>query len=170
MKDIIPQDFVMLEGDSVLTDSRTVAKHFGKRHGYVLDIIRKLLKKLPDSAKPRFRLCHEISRLQNGKPIPYYKMDRDGFVLVAFKFTDEPALTVQLAYIDAFNRMAEFIRAQLASAWVDYNRAYQQHLSDKHEASRHGLGLRVWQDVKPEQLAYLEAIQLQMRLPFPALH
>lgn len=163
MQDIIPHDFVLQEGDKVLTDSRTVARHFGKRHG---DVLR---------AYDRVDCSADFNR-RNFAPVEYrdakgeirraVQMTKDGFMFLVMGFTGKEAAAMKEAFIAAFNRMADFIRTQLANAWADYNRAYQQHLSDKREASRHGLGLRVWQDVKPQQVAMLERMHPQMSL-FP---
>lgn len=55
----------------IKTTSREIARHFDKQHKNVIRDIRDL--DIPDEfAKPNFQLCHEISELQNGKPLPYY--------------------------------------------------------------------------------------------------
>lgn len=51
-----------------------------KQHKHVLATIARLIESVkPEFAKPNFRLCSEISDLQNGKPQPFYSITRDGF-------------------------------------------------------------------------------------------
>lgn len=168
MELVKPEEFVLVAGDQIVTDSLKVARHFNKQHKDVLRTIRGLLRKLPESAKRNFSLCFEVSELQNKKPNPFYRMTRNGFVLVAMRYTTDKALAVQLAFLDAFDRMAEFIQQQASSAWEAFNTAYQRHLSDKQHVSRCAGDMRRWQCVKPQQLEYLERLHPQMPL-FPAL-
>jgi len=168
MNDIIPQDFVMADGGQVLTDSRTVAFKFGKDHKDVLKTIRSLLKKLPDSAKRNFALCHEINGLRsNGRPLPFYRLTKDGFILVAMRYTTDAALTVQLAFLDAFNRMAEIIRAQSLGAWQAWNTAYLDYKHDAAAASSAGRYLNRWGNggIKGGHLERLARLDPQLALP-----
>lgn len=161
---IVPQEFVVASDNGVFTDSRTVAKRFDKPHKNVIRDVRSLLRQLPESAKLNFELCCEISSLQNGKPQPVFRMTKDAFMLLAMGFTGAKALAIKLAFIEAFNRMAEFIRAQAMQAFDAFNVAYQQHLSDKRHVSESARNMRRWQDVKPQQLQTLAALHPQMSL------
>lgn len=76
------QDFICEDGGKLTTDSRKVAAVFGKRHDNVVTAIRKLIANLPEAiALLHFKECFRVNELANGKPEPYYEMDRDGFVL-----------------------------------------------------------------------------------------
>lgn len=161
---IVPQNLVTVAGNGVMTDSRTVGQHFEKQHQHVLRSIRGLLRQLPEEARSNFGLCHEISNLQGGKRQPFYRMTKDGFMLLAMGFTGAKALAMKLAFIEAFNRMAEFIRAQQMSAFDAFNRAYQEHLSDKRHVSQSARDMRRWQDVKPQQLLTLARLHPQLSL------
>lgn len=161
---IVPQDFVAVAGDDVMTDSRTVGRHFDKPHKNVIRDVRALLRQLPESAKLNFELCHEINTLQNNKRQPFFRMTKDGFMLLAMGFTGAKALAVKLAFIEAFNKMKEFIRSQCASVQAQWNAVYLTHLSDKRHVSRCASDMRTWQDVKPAQLAELERLHPQMQL------
>ncbi len=171
MNDIIPQDFVMQDGSTVLTDSRTVAIKFDKNHKDVLKTIRALLKKLPESARRNFALCHEINGLRsNSRPLPFYRLTKDGFMLVAMRYTTDAALMVQLAFLDAFNRMAEFIRTQMMGEWREWNAAYLDFKHDAEGATFSGRYLNKWGKggIKAGHLARLAALHPQMALSLPA--
>ena len=160
---IVPQEFVVAADDGVFTDSRTVAKHFGKRHA---DVLRALsgVDCSREFAERNFAFSYEINTLANGKRDKVCRMTKDGFMFLAMGFTGREAARIKEAFIDAFNRMAEFIRAQAMQAFDTFNKAYQQHLSDKRHVSESARDMRRWQDVKPQQLQALAALHPQMSL------
>lgn len=62
----------------------------------------------PKLGRPMF---HEITyRAGTGKAYREFEMTRDGFTLLAMGFTGKEALGWKLKYIDAFNRMEEYIK------------------------------------------------------------
>ena len=163
------QQFVQLADLSVVTDSRTVAREFGKTHFNVLRDIRGLLREVPaDFAKLNFEFCHEISDLQNGKPQPYYRITKDGFALLVMGFTGKKAMAIKIAFLQAFNALAEFHQTNAVARLRDYNRVFQLHLADKRVVSQCGREMRRWQDIKPRQLAELARLNPQLVL-FPTL-
>lgn len=94
---------------TVTTTSLQVAQFFGKRHDNVLRAIRVLLR---EGASADYLLNFEemVVTRENpsgGTPIsaPAYRMNREGFMLLAMGFTGKEALRWKLAYIAAFNRM-----------------------------------------------------------------
>lgn len=93
----------------VTTTSTQVAQFFGKRHDNVLRAIRALIRET--ASDNRFLNFEETVEVREnpsgGAPIsmPAYRMDRDGFMLLAMGFTGKEALRWKLAYIAAFNRM-----------------------------------------------------------------
>lgn len=66
-------DLVFKNGSEAETDSRRVAKAFGKRHSNVMQIIRKLTER-----DPKFRPRREVEHLKdaNNKPVPYYILSK----------------------------------------------------------------------------------------------
>lgn len=96
------------------TTSLDVAEKFGKEHHNVLKAIRNL-ECSEEFGHVNFNLCHEISMLQNGKPLPYYRMTKDGFMFLAMGFTGKEAARLKESYITAFNlmetRLVEVARA-----------------------------------------------------------
>lgn len=93
----------------VTTTSTQVAQFFGKRHDNVLRAIRALIRET--ASDNRFLNFEETVEVREnpsgGAPIsmPAYRMDREGFMLLAMGFTGKEALRWKLAYIAAFNRM-----------------------------------------------------------------
>ncbi|WP_050865110.1 Rha family transcriptional regulator [Burkholderia pseudomallei] len=106
------QEFVMLDGDTIVTDSRLVAAHFGKQHKNVLRDIYAMR----DSKKSEIRAYYEL----NFEPVEeldakgelriLFRMTRNGFLVLTMGFTGEQALLIKIAFIDAFDAMAEYIK------------------------------------------------------------
>lgn len=158
---VVPQDFVTVASNGVMTDSRIVAKHFKKRHADVL----RAAGKVECSAEFNERNFASIDYIDSrGRAKREVRMTKDGFMFLVMGFTGREAARIKEAFIEAFNRMAEFIRTQQASAFDAFNRAYQQHLSDKRHVSQSARDMRRWQDVKPQQLETLARLHPQMSL------
>lgn len=92
--------------------STDVAQFFGKLHKHVIRDIENLLSNLPAERQSNFGLCFEYSELQNGKALKRYRMTRDGFTLLVMGWTGEKALQFKIAWLDAFNKMEEELRAK----------------------------------------------------------
>ncbi|MGR2664274.1 Rha family transcriptional regulator [Chromobacterium haemolyticum] len=145
-------DFVMQAGDQVVTDSRRVAKAFGKRHGDVLRSISGMLKgknaQIREFAQRNFALSFEINKLANGRKDKFYAMTKDGFLELAMSFTGETARLIRIQFIDAFNAMADFIRQKQTSTWKEYQAVAIEFAKGRDTASLCGRGLRRWRSVK----------------------
>lgn len=99
----------------VTTSSTQVAQFFGKRHDNVLRAIRVLIRETAsDNRLLNFEETVDVrENPSGGAPIsmPAYRMDREGFMLLAMGFTGKEALRWKLAFIAAFNRMeAELLK------------------------------------------------------------
>lgn len=93
--------------DEILTDSKTVAEKFNRRHGDVLRAVDRLINEIGQrnfADTPLFEKSYRVNE-QNGQSYPVYSMNRDGFTLLAMGFTGKEALTWKLKYIEAFNEM-----------------------------------------------------------------
>lgn len=92
---------VKVENDQIVTDSRSVAEHFGKQHKNVLQTIENLA-----AENPATKFLFQKTTFENrGKQYPMYLMNRDGFSLLVMGFTGTKALEWKLKYIEAFNAM-----------------------------------------------------------------
>lgn len=103
---IDPRQLVSVQDNQITTTSLIISDAFGKLHKNVIRAIENL--DIPDDfATLNFELCYENNDLQNGKPQKYYKITKDGFALLAMGFTGVKAMQFKVAYINAFNAMAE---------------------------------------------------------------
>jgi Rha family phage regulatory protein len=114
---IDPRQLVTTNNNQVITTSFNIAEAFSKRHS---DVLKKIdaLDTPKDFHERNFALCFENNDLQNGKPQKYYRITKDGFALLAMGFTGAKAMQFKIAYINAFNAMADQLamkeREQLA--------------------------------------------------------
>lgn len=124
---------VKVENNQIVTDSRSVAEHFGKRHDNVMVTIGGLLKN--KETQQMFCKTTYVNE-QNNQTYPMYLMNRDGFSLLVMGFTGKAALEWKLKYIEAFNE----IEKQLANKNTliipkDYPSALRA-LADEYEAKQ----------------------------------
>ena len=105
--EILPQ-VEIIDGVAVTT-SRDIAKHFDKEHKNVLQSIREVACS-EEFARLNFQLCYENNELQNGKPLPFYRVTKDGFFFLVMGFTGKEAARIKEAYINAFNQMEKYLR------------------------------------------------------------
>lgn len=106
-------ELVKFNGDKAVTDSKTVAKVFGKEHKKVLRDIEAL--QIPDDWRgANFGPSHfERTTPTGGKYLDKaYTITRDGFTILAMGYTGAKAMKFKLAYIDAFNKMEAALRGQ----------------------------------------------------------
>ena len=109
-----PNQLVTLDGDHLVTDSRIVAKVFGRQHREVLRAFDNLA-------------CSKEFGLRNFAPSEFLnsqnkrqrcvRMTKDGFTMLAMGFTGEKAVQFKEAYINAFNEMAEHIANAEKNLW-----------------------------------------------------
>lgn len=112
------KEFVTVSEGEPKTDSRKVAKKFNKKHYHIMRDIRNLIKDCPeDWAKSNFGFRFEINELQNGKPLKYCEMSKDAFMLLVMGFDGKEAVNIKIKFIEAFNKMAEFIKNHTMSLW-----------------------------------------------------
>lgn len=156
------QDFIAADGEQLFTTSQQVATAFGKQHYRVLRAIRDLCNQLPSDRLSNFGETVEMRENPSGGaciPSPGYRLTRTGFTLLAMRFTGAKALGFQLAYIDAFDAMAAYIKNQRDG--LRY-RCMEKELECKDSARRgsfHGRGLNVRKQEKPVLEAELATLQ-----------
>lgn len=100
------KQLVVINNNQIVVSSKDLAEHFGKQHKHVIENIRDILS-AENSANEFF---HEESYSYNGRRLPMYLMNRDGFSLLAMGFTGKKALQWKLKYIEAFNEMEETLK------------------------------------------------------------
>lgn len=102
---------VSLHSGRPATTSLEVAKFFGKQHQHVMRSIDDLRSNTPELFSASNFGRAEYSDEQ-GKPRPMFILYRDGFMLLVMGYTGKKALAMELAYIEAFNRMEEELARQ----------------------------------------------------------
>lgn len=152
------QEFIHSSGDELTTTLLHMAAVFGKRHDHVLAKADELVKVLPpEFTGPNFRVSEYID--PTGRRLRTYEITRDAFSLLAMGFTGKKALMFKLAFIQAFNAMAAYIKNQREG--LRY-RCMEKELECRDSARRgsfHGKGLNLRKQEKPVLEAELEALR-----------
>ena len=116
-------EFVVLNDTTLTTDSRRVAKHFGKKHKNVLRIIDAMR----DSPNPEIAEHHRL----NFEPMIFetpigkgavrkdagYLMTQEGFTELAMSFTGDDARVIRIRFIAAFRAMSDQLHLIGMSLW-----------------------------------------------------
>lgn len=104
------EQFVQISHSEPVTTSEFVAKAFGKKHCNVLAKIEEIFTQVPDSFGERnFALLEKERKNNLGFFVKnkIYELTKDGFILLVMGFTGKNAMSIKIAYINAFNAMAE---------------------------------------------------------------
>jgi Rha family phage regulatory protein len=96
------------KSEDAWTTSRDLARVFEKPHDAVLKVITKTISEC-DRDFGRVNFYESSYKNQQNKKQPQYLMTRKGFSLVAMGFTGKKAMEFKVAYIEAFENMAELI-------------------------------------------------------------
>lgn len=105
------ENLVKIENNQIVTDSRSVAEHFEKRHDKLIHEINRMYgdycveEGTPKMVETPMFFKTTYVHEQNGQTYPMYLMNRDGFSLLVMGFTGKKALDWKLKYINAFNAM-----------------------------------------------------------------
>ncbi len=101
-----------LSGERPAVRTLELAQHFGIKHKNVLQDIKNMMSKLPDSFTG---LNFQLSEYQDttGRKLPCYLLTRDAFTLLVMGWNSPRAMEWKLRYIEAFNALE---RAALENA------------------------------------------------------
>jgi Rha family phage regulatory protein len=114
---------VTIDGDHLVTDSRIVAKVFGKAHKNVLRIIDEMRvssnPEIAEHSRLNFEPCIFDYRAGKGglRAAPGYRMTKDGLSELAMSFTGDRARICRIRFIAAFNAMAEQLANGEKNLW-----------------------------------------------------
>lgn len=123
---------IKIDGDLITTDSRTVAKLFGKRHDRVL------------RAFDNVECSQEFNRLNFGVvEIPDAKgecrrviqMTKDGFMFLVMGFTGKEAASMKESFINSFNEMADRLQNKDKNLWQQMQALIAKEVESKVKAS-----------------------------------
>ena len=154
-------DFITVDGDELMTDSLKVAAVHGKRHDDILKLIRK---RLAESGNWGLRNFAESSYVNEQNKIqPKFNMTKDGYQFLVGKMSGKKAVEHQIAYIEAFNSMAAYIKNQREGLQYQYFRKELEFKNKKESVSTAAREMRGWQDHKPKLTAEMQALIEQMQ-------
>ena len=122
--------FEVANGEA-FTTSLNVAEVFDKQHKHILAKIGEFPQDIFNGSN--FRLVEYKDK--KGESRPYYKISKDGFVLLAMSFTGERFYKFKVAYINAFNAMADEIKRLKFEAYV--NKIAELDAANKLKARNH---------------------------------
>lgn len=151
------QDFISADGDILVTDSRKVAAVHGKRHDHVIRMIRTRMAEAGEWGVLNFGETHYIG--SNGETYPMFTMTKDGYAFLVGKMTGKKAVEHQIAYIEAFNAMAAYIKNQREGITYRCMAKELECKGSKELGSFHGKGLNQRKLEKPILEAELQALQ-----------
>ncbi|WP_164087169.1 Rha family transcriptional regulator [Stenotrophomonas maltophilia] len=157
------QDMVMLADGQPMTDSLKVAPYFGKRHG---DVLRAYDRLECDSDFNQRNFASVTYLDAKGEARRVVQMTKDGFMLLVMGFTGREATKVKIAFIAAFNRMAEFIRTQASGAMERWNVAYVEYRQEREHVSNCAKDMNRWKRRKVEHQQRLQRLDPQLSLTF----
>ncbi|MBP6121097.1 Rha family transcriptional regulator [Providencia sp.] len=171
VNDIDFRELVFLSGASAETDTFKVSLAFKKGHKDILRKTRSVIKSCsPQFAERNFTLCHENNNLQNGKPQPFYRMTRDGWMMLVMGFTGDEAVRLKEAFINAFNWMTDVITNNIRTMEQERNEVILEFMKEKDVASMSGRLLNRWGRIKkPQLLNQIAEIEERGQLLLPSI-
>lgn len=133
-------DFIAEDGGQLITDSLKVATVHGKRHDNVLQLVRKRVKEAGAWGLLNFKegIYFDPRNRQNHV---MYTMTKDGYQFLVAKLTGAKAVAHQIAFIEAFNAMARYIKNQRDGLRFRCMELELEDKDSKRRGSHHAKGL-----------------------------
>lgn len=147
-----------------------VAKAFRKRHDNVVRDVERTIAACPEEfdTKLNFEVCYKNNELQNGKPQKFYRLRKDGLMLLVMSYTKKEAMRIKIAYINAFNWMYAMLQVGHRQFEEERNAVMLEYMKEKDVASMSGRLLNRWgRTKKPQLLAKLERLERQGQFLLP---
>ena len=121
-----------------------------------------------DFTERNFAFSYENNDLANGKPERVCRITRDGMAYLVMGFTGKKAAEFKVAYINAFNWMADMLRqrAEIDFMMGDFSRRESASISN---GTFHGRGLAQRRQEKYALSSELEAINQKLQLVLPLI-
>ncbi|ELD0408447.1 TPA: Rha family transcriptional regulator [Escherichia coli] len=164
------RDLVFVAEHEPVTDSFMVAKAFAKRHDNVVRDIERTIAACPEEfdTKLNFEVCFKNNELQNGKPQKFYRLRKDGLMLLVMSYTKKEAMRIKVAYINAFNWMYEMLQVGRRQFEEERNAVMLEYMKEKDVASMSGRLLNRWGRMKkPQLLARIERLEQRGQIALP---
>jgi len=154
-------DLVKLNSGKLMVNSKQIADAFGKPHRNVTRDINDLISKTGEFGVLNFERSSYKS-LQN-KKLECFDITRDGFTLLAMGFTGDKAIEWKIKYLTAFNEMEKMLSGE-HSVMKQLNIAVKIMSEDKAIASKCGIGLNKWKEVRKDHIAKIEDLNKKAQL------
>lgn len=125
-------DLICVSGDQITTDSKTLAKKFGKQHSVVLRAYDNLL------CSDKFSQCNFAPSEfidKRGKSQRVISMTKNGFVMLAMGFTGKEAVKFKEDYITAFDAMMDKLINRDKNLWQQMQTLISKEVESKVRAS-----------------------------------
>lgn len=100
----LPVSIEFLPGDRPAVRSLELAEHFGLKHKNVLQDIKNLTAKVPESFNG-LNFQPVTYRDEKGEERPCFLLTRDAFTLLVMGWNSQRAMEWKLRYIEAFNSL-----------------------------------------------------------------
>ena len=172
VNDIDFRDLIFVANNDPVTDSFMVAKAFGKLPKNVVRDIERTIEACPPefNTKLNFELCYKNNELQNGKPQKFYRLRKDGLMLLVMSYTKKEAMRIKIAYINEFNWMYAMLQVGHRQFEEERNAVMLEYMKEKDVASMSGRLLNRWGKIKkPQLLARIERLEQHGQTVIPGL-
>jgi Rha family phage regulatory protein len=150
-----------MDGEQLVTDSRKVAAVHGKRHDDLLRLIRRRVVEAGEWGVRNFTETQFVGT--NGETYPSFTMTKNGYAFLVGKMTGKKAVAHQIAYIEAFDAMAAYIKNQREGLQFKFLQKELEYKDKKGKVSGAAREMRRWQDDKPELLTEMDSLLQQMQ-------
>ena len=143
------KELVFITNNDPVTDSFMVAKAFRKRHDNVV---------------------RDVERTIAACPEEFYRLRKDGLMLLVMSYTKKEAMRIKIAYINAFNWMYAMLQVGNRQFEEERNAVMLEYMKEKDVASMSGRLLNRWGKIKkPQLLARIERLEQHGQTVIPGL-
>lgn len=158
------QDFISADGETLTTDSLKIATVHKKRHGDLLRLVRQRIEDSGEWGQRNFAYTLHIGA--NGESYPMFTMTKDGYAFLVGKMSGKLAVQHQIAFIEAFNAMAAFIKNQMNGLRYRCAAKELECADSVRRGSIHGRGLNLRKQEKPVLESELKELQALVQPSF----
>lgn len=125
------------------------------RHDNVVRDVERTIAACPEEfdTKLNFEVCYKNNELQNGKPQKFYRLRKDGLMLLVMSYTKKEAMRIKIAYINAFNWMYAMLQVGHRQFEEERNAVMLEYMKEKDVASMSGRLLNRWGRTKKTSIA-----------------
>jgi len=124
-------------------------------------LIRKRISESGDFGLRNFAESYYLN--EQSKNQPMFNMTKDGYQFLVGKMSGIKAVEHQIAFIEAFNAMATYIKNQREGLQYQYFRKELEYKIKKNSVSGAAKEMRKWQDDKPVMINEMDSLLVLMQ-------